>query len=278
MAQWKIERRQGACTACEREFADGERHASQLYTGEDGALARKDLCDACWRKVQAAQAAEKAEQAKVAEESDAEPDDGPYEGLFYWYTRHQVHQRQTVQLDLASLERLFVELEGREELKVRELRYVLCLLLMRKRRVKLERVIRDGANESFRVKRPRVDERYLVHVFDFDAERVAEIRAELQAIFDGADGEEGISLAHLSDEAAADPESADGEPSAEDGDQAEDIDSSDDSDNPDATGQAPGPDPEAPDTEREAAGEPGGAEVQPSEGPEGARSEEATTA
>ncbi len=259
MAQWKIERRQGACTACEREFADGERHASQLYTGEDGALARKDLCDTCWRKVQAAQAAREAELAEAGPDSD----DGPYEGLFYWYTRHQVRQRQTVQLDLASLERLFVELEGREELKVRELRYVLCLLLMRKRRVKLERVIRDGENESFRVKRPRVEERYLVHVFDFDAERVAEIRAELQAIFDGADGEEGISLAHLSDDPDPDP--------------AEDPDSSD-QETSDGTEQAGEPEPQALGTEGEADGELGGAEVQPAEGPEEARSEEATTA
>ena len=38
--------------------------------------------------------------------------------------------RKTVQLDLDSLDRLFLQLEGRPEREVRELRYVLCLLLM----------------------------------------------------------------------------------------------------------------------------------------------------
>lgn len=182
MAQWKLQRRQVLCSACEHEFEDGERHISTLISGADEGLGRTDLCDRCWR-------------GSKAKEVQEDPD-----VLFWWFTRHAVKQRQSVQLDMASLERLFVELEGREEHKVRELRYVLCLLLMRKRRVKLERVLREGGTETFLVRRPKLDARYRVHVFDFDVERVAEIRAELQAIFDGADGEEGISLAHLSDD------------------------------------------------------------------------------
>ena len=94
-----------------------------------------------------------------------------------------------MQLDLASLEELFVRLEGREESAVRELRYVLCLLLMRKRRLKLERLVRDAEGECFLVKRPRHDPRYRVFVFDFAPERVAELRAELQDIFEGAESE-----------------------------------------------------------------------------------------
>ena len=49
MAQWKIERRQGACSECEREFTGGERHASTLLADEDEGLERRDLCDRCWR-------------------------------------------------------------------------------------------------------------------------------------------------------------------------------------------------------------------------------------
>lgn len=190
MAQWKLQRRQAVCAACEHEFEEGERHASTLVSGADDGLGRTDLCDRCWR-------------GSKAEEVQEDPD-----VLFWWFTRHALKPRQSVQLDMASLERLFVELEGREEHKVRELRYVLCLLLMRKRRVKLERVLREGGTETFLVRRPKLDARYRVHVFDFDVERVAEIRAELQAIFDGADGEQGICLAHLSDDYEAPAEDA----------------------------------------------------------------------
>ena len=132
---------------------------------DDEILVRRDLCSGCWQGDEAPE-----------RESD----------LFWWFTRHQEKVSRSVSLDLDSLEQLFLQLEGKGERPVRELRYVLCLLLMRKRRIKVERVLRDAEGESFLVKRPRRDERYKVFVYDFDAERMAEIRDELQAIFDGA--------------------------------------------------------------------------------------------
>jgi len=183
VSHWKIERRSGVCVRCERVFEDGEKHASTLsVTGE--ALARADLCAGCWSQAPAARGERAADT------------------LFWWFTRHTSEKRKTLQLDLASLERLFVELEGRPEARVRELRYVLCLLLMRKRRLKLEKVEREEAGESFLVRRPRRDERLRVFAFDFDAARIAEVRSELQAIFDGVD-EGGVALGSEEGEAEA---------------------------------------------------------------------------
>jgi hypothetical protein len=144
-------------------------------------LVRRDLCSGCW-------------QGDEAPEREAD--------LFWWLTRHQERVSRSVSLDLDSLELLFLQLEGNGERPVRELRYVLCLLLMRKRRIKVERVLRDDEGESFLVKRPRRDERYKVYVYDFDAERMAEIRDELQAIFDGAEAA-GVSLAEAGENASA---------------------------------------------------------------------------
>ena len=126
-------------------------------------------------------------------------------------------QKRTVQLDLESLERLFLELEGTDELRLQELRYVLCLILMRKRRLKVERVLRTADGEAFRVKRPRRDERLEVRVFDFSPERMAEIRTELQAIFDGAEAVEGVELGDTPvEEPAPEPApEAEADPSAE---------------------------------------------------------------
>ena len=106
-------------------------------------------------------------------------------------------------LDLESLEKLFLQLEGRSERAVRELRYLLCLLLMRKRRLKVERVERGADGESFLVKRPRRDARHRVFVFDFDEQRMTELREQLQAIFDGAEAVGEESADDAPDEAGA---------------------------------------------------------------------------
>ncbi|MGD2018465.1 MAG: hypothetical protein PVJ89_10135 [Planctomycetota bacterium] len=175
-SSWTISRRKGRCAETGRDFDDGERHASVL-TVRDGVLERADLSVEAWEALD----------GRIEAGEEQRP-------LFHWFTRHQVERRKTVQLDLESLDRLFQELEGREELQVRELRYVLCLLLMRKRRVKVEKVLREGDEEAFLVKRPRDDRRYKVYVYDFEAERLDEVRAQLQAVFDGAEGPHGIRL------------------------------------------------------------------------------------
>ena len=220
---WTISRRQGRCAETEREFGEGERHVS-LLTVVEGALQRADLSVAAWKAFQ-----------ERIESGEAEAP------LFYWFTRHMVERKKTVQLDLESLDRLFLELEGREEIQVRELRYVLCLLLMRKRRVKVEKVLREGDEEAFIVKRPRDDRRYKVFVYDFEADRLDEVRAQLQAVFDGAEGPHGIRLgledADLEGDAGADADRQ-GEPDA-DGPSADGPDA----DSPDAVEPAPG-DPE----------------------------------
>ncbi|QDV08221.1 hypothetical protein Poly30_37570 [Planctomycetes bacterium Poly30] len=186
---WTISRRQGVCAKTGHEFGDGERHVSMLLV-QGSALERMDVSMAAWREMHARM-----------EAKDPEAD----EPLFWWMTRHEVTKRKTVQLDMESLSQLFVQLEGREEIQVRELRYVLCLLLMRKRRVKVEKVLRENGEESFLVKRPKEDQRYKVYVYDFEPERLDEVRAQLQAIFDGAEGPAGIRLSdgEESDEAAS---------------------------------------------------------------------------
>ena len=162
MTEWKLRSRRSSCTTCETAFAAGAQHASVLSLSGDE-FAREDTCVPCF------------------EARDHKGD------VFYWFTRHSA-DRRAVHLDLATLEQLFVQLESRTEQKLCEVRYLLCLLLMRKRRVKLDRIVRGGdAGESMVVHRPRRQESLHVRVFDFDAPRLAELRTELRQIFDGTD-------------------------------------------------------------------------------------------
>ncbi|MEZ6014108.1 MAG: hypothetical protein R3F49_03265 [Planctomycetota bacterium] len=201
--KWTIGRRQGGCAATGRPFVDGERHVSLIEIVE-GELRRSDLSLEAWHERERA---------------------GGEAPLFWWMTHHRVNPSRTVQLDLESLEQLFVHLEGRAEVAVRELRYLLCLLLMRKRRLSIDKVERGPEGERMVMKRPRRDERYDVFVYDFTPERMEELRAELQAIFDGAEGPEGVRLDGDGDDfeasegdASEAPEGAEGhEPASEGG-------------------------------------------------------------
>jgi len=161
MSTWSFRRRKGHCTACERAFEGGEPHFSALLV-EGEQLARHDLCKTCWRVQEGA---------------------GPGV-LFWWRTHHAEDKRKGLALNLEAIEGLFLGLEGRTERHLRELRYVLCLLLLRKRRLRIERIERSADGESMRVRRPRRKETLQVFVFDFDAERMDQLRGELQRVFD----------------------------------------------------------------------------------------------
>jgi hypothetical protein len=159
MADWKIARRRDRCSRCEAAFDEGTRHLSTLcFQGES--LAREDLCAPCFER----------------------RDHGLE--IFYWSTR-QRRDRRSLALDLPTLEHLFLRLEGNEEARIQELRYVIALLLMRKRRLKLVRVVRDP-RESLVLKRPRRDEAWRVPVCDFDPARMDALRDDLIGIFEGS--------------------------------------------------------------------------------------------
>jgi hypothetical protein len=160
MPEWKFARRRDRCNACEVVFEEGARHVSTLsLAGED--LSREDFCLACW---------------------EGKP---RTEETFFWYTR-TCGDRRGLRLDLPMLEQLFHRLDGRAEPGMADLRYVLCLLLMRKKRLKLVRITRDPA-EMMLVRRPRRDESLKVLVRELAAERIEELRRELAEIFDGAE-------------------------------------------------------------------------------------------
>ena len=90
------------------------------------------------------------------------------------------------------IERLFFQLEGRAEDKIRELRYLLCLMLMRKRRLKLVKVQRGKEGEAMLVRQPRRKQEWRVFVYDFEPERIEVLRGELASLLDGEleDGDE----------------------------------------------------------------------------------------
>lgn len=196
MNDWKYTRRNGVCSSCTRAFGEQEQHYSLLRMHE-GALVREDRCPACFGA-----------SATAAFEAGG--------GLAYWRTRFA--PGGGLRLDLESLEALFLTLvvraaapaatpsatsdatsdatqgasaSGAEQPQERlgELCYLLGLLLLRKRRLKLDRIApASGAQrERLVVHRPRRPQSYEIAVYDLTPERQGELRDELKRIFEGAE-------------------------------------------------------------------------------------------
>jgi hypothetical protein len=175
MSDWKIRRLRGECAKCERAFeTDGERLLTQVRFADDE-LVREDFHPECWEE--------------------------PSDAIYWWATRREVKGKNTLALDFELIERLFFQLEERKEDKIRELRYLLCLMLMRKRRLKLLKVQRGKDGEAMLVRRPRHKEEWRVFVYDFEPERLDALRGELATLLDG-DFEEDGEGAELSSEDA----------------------------------------------------------------------------
>jgi hypothetical protein len=162
MTDWKFTKRGEQCAQCSRPFAEGEVHVSALAV-EGETIARLDACLACWKR------------------RDAQND------LFWWRTHHSANKPRGLALNLEALEALFFSLGARSETNLRELRYVLCLILMRKRRLKIDRVGRSERGEVLVVSRPRRQEAHEVDVYDFSPEKIDELRGRLQDVFEQSD-------------------------------------------------------------------------------------------
>lgn len=164
MNDWRIGRREPRCERCERTFAEGEALFSLLSFDADR-LRREDRCPGCFEEPPAGEARA---------------------GLLYWRTRHAVDRRARFAVDFEAIEELFLGLEGRREERLAELRYLLSLILIRKKRLKLVGVRRNATGETLCVRRPRRAEEFEVQVFELDSERAEALKAELARVFEGA--------------------------------------------------------------------------------------------
>ena len=124
--EYKIDASSRRCLTCGRVFEVGEEYYSAVVeTAQEDLLARHDFCGTCWKL--------------------------PESGYFsYWKARvpepePQAHRGPRL-IDMGRLMELFEHLADSEDVQARRFRYVLALVLMRKRRLKVveSRRLRDG--------------------------------------------------------------------------------------------------------------------------------------
>ena len=155
MAQYNIGKRQESCTACGREFQDGEEVVSCVYPEADS-LARADLCAPCW---EAGKAPGNISHWRYKVKKEAAP---------------RKFNRQ------AALE-LFRVLADSQEPQDADTAYILAVLLMRK---KVFELARTGSEDGVNIMVLRLKggtEEYKVASPDLTEERLEEVKDNLES-------------------------------------------------------------------------------------------------
>lgn len=158
---WKFRRRQGACSGCAAAFAEGEPVWSLLRV-ESGELARGDLCGRCFDSRQ----------------RDAD--------LFWWRTSHRAGRAGALRVDFDLLLAALARLARDERAAARDLAFLMALLLVRHRRLRLLGVTRRDGAEFLRLRRPRAEEVFEVEARELDAGQRARLTAALAGFLDPA--------------------------------------------------------------------------------------------
>jgi len=163
---WELARTTGRCAVTGRVFAEGESYFAALFEGPAG-LERRDYGLDAWS--------------------------GPPEGSFcHWRGRVPVREKKPAALDIdpQMFTQLFVGLEDDPSETRQQFRFVLALLLMRKRLLRFEQADREAGQEFWqmrlaadkslhRVLNPRLTDE---HVTRLSAQLTALLSGEIEAV------------------------------------------------------------------------------------------------
>jgi len=126
MEKWQVERSAGRCFGTGREIAAGEEYFGALVEAADG-FARRDYSVEYWQRKNP-------------------------EVFCYWKTRMPTDEKKPVFIDDNMLMAFFDRLEGDAEPERVDFRFVLAMILMRKRRLKYDRGKNDNGREIWSLK------------------------------------------------------------------------------------------------------------------------------
>ncbi|HUU85307.1 MAG TPA: hypothetical protein VM243_17545 [Phycisphaerae bacterium] len=169
MEQWELARPTGVCSVTGRELREGEEYFAVLF--EDGETFRRaDCCLDAWS--------------------------GPPEGAFcHFKTRVPVREptRKRLLVDDEMLINLFCRLAEQTEPLRLQFRFVLALILMRKRLLRYEETIRDGEAEHWQMRLAKEQSVHRVLNPHLTDDQIEGVSRQLGAILHG-DALEGLDL------------------------------------------------------------------------------------
>ncbi len=176
MADKQIERFHGKCARTESPLKEGDAFYTVLYEDGDG-FRREDYCESAW-------------------------DDPPTDAYCWFRSRVPVRDekpKQRVFVDDTILIEFFKRLAGDDKPIRRQFRFVLALILMRKRLLKYEQTRMDGADEIWQMRFPKQQKLHDVinpHLQDDEIEAVSRelgqvLHADMGDFDESSEGETG---------------------------------------------------------------------------------------
>jgi hypothetical protein len=150
-------RRAETCTACQRVFDVGETFQAFLYETPEG-YARRDYCRAC--SPAAAQ-----------------------EAIGSWRTRRpDLSAKKAVPFDREAIYAFFERLEATDDPQRRQFRFVLALLLWRKKVLRLDQTVAEPAGEVWEFAAARSGTTFRVPRSELDEEQLEGLSAQLEQL------------------------------------------------------------------------------------------------
>ncbi|PIE24467.1 MAG: hypothetical protein CSA62_04095 [Planctomycetota bacterium] len=166
--EWRIAGFSRGCTCCQAPFLAGQVFFSYLRidAGEKLGFERLDVCTGCWP----------ARALELRQETEAGP--------IFWRTRRPRDKGASSVVDLVAMRQLFEQLLEDEREEIEALRYVIGLMLARKKAI---RVIRAGAGArgDLYFKDPREgrdEQRVRLPVPRLDEETIEALKSQLGEI------------------------------------------------------------------------------------------------
>lgn len=158
---WELARTTGRCAATGRAFGEGEAYYAALFETPAG-LERRDYSLEAWS--------------------------GPPEGSFcHWRGRIPIRERKpaALEIDGQMLSQLFVSLEEEQSETRQQFRFVLALLLLRKRLLRFEQAVRKDGQEFWQMR--LLSDKSLHQVLNprLGEEQIARLSAQLTALLSG---------------------------------------------------------------------------------------------
>lgn len=157
MSDWSISRGDQKCVACSRDFAVKEEYFSALYD-EDRQFVRRDYCPQCW---------DAQDKAKV---------------YSFWKTRVPEKEETRKVVDDEIVMNFFMRLQGETDATKVNFRYVLALLLMRKKILKLDDIRYDDRGEALIMKHREEGTEFVVYNPQLSEEQITQVTDEVGQI------------------------------------------------------------------------------------------------
>ena len=153
---WDINTHTASCCSCESLFDEGAQFISNIVDN-NGDFERRDYCMSCWEKLD------------------------KRESFYYWKSLFNPGKKKKIFIDDDTLMDFFSRLMEEDNESKQNFRYVLSLILMRKKVLKFEDVCKEGDRE-YMIMRDKEEREYRVRDPHLNKETLAEVKQQMSSI------------------------------------------------------------------------------------------------